>query len=253
VEEVNSRKVYPEHIYDPLRRRIATEIVEKELMKFYPSIPSSDLTGWSERFDEHNYWGAVEGIIGSTLLKPIMLHFLTARNFQWQKRDLPLDAMQLSSKLNQLNRLGDLDPHNLLLSEIKQRLEANPEEMAEQKRIIESFSSDSFQNRYPIIAREREGRVMVLDGNRRALRALLAGQSTIEAWYCQTNGQEPRDYWYPIADMMRLVRLSRTSEQAKSHVKAILEAIFEESTVARIAYTERIVKVGTKGAGELLE
>jgi len=252
MEELESRRTYPEHIYDPVRRSIAAEIVEKEFKKAFPSVSGEEVKKWLDSFDEHSYWGAVDGIIGSSLLKPIMLHFLTARNFRWEKRQLPLEEIQLSSKLNQLDMLGDLDPHNLLLSEIRQQLISNPEEVTEQKRIVESLSQDEVQNQYPVIAREREGRAMVLDGNRRALQALLMDEQTIEAWYCVTNGEEPRDYWYPIDDMMRLVRLSRTSEIAKANARFTLNAIFEQTEVARTAFTERIVKVGTKGAEELL-
>lgn len=251
--------IYPDHLYDDTRREIAIQLLDKEIRKQLLSDPvdeNIDVRSWMEDMDDHTFWNTVEGFMGGALLKPIV-HFLTAENYTWSERDINVIDIQLSSKLTQLDSFDDLQSDKLLLSSIKERLDRDETERVRQLETIEQHHRSDEQDDYSIIAVEKEGRPMVMDGNRRSLQALLVGKETIHAWYCQTNDEQPRNYWFPIDDMMRLTKLYSSSKDTdpaiREHVQGVLRAIFTQSNVARIAYQERIAKVGTSGAQELME
>ena len=258
VEVTKPERLYPDHLYDAVRRRIALELIEKEFNKQLSAAGAAniDTAKWMQRFDDHTFWNAVEGFMGGTLIKPIV-HFLTARNYTWSRRVVPVSEIKLSSKLEQLERLLELNPHELYLSRINELLGQDKNEAAKQKEINDSFSQNDAQNKYLPLIVVSDGHPMVIDGNRRCLRALLYGQETVEAWYCQTNDEEPVDFWFPIDDMMGLLRIYRYGKernpQLKVHIAGILKELFRQSKVAEIAYRERIVAHNTKGAEELLE
>lgn len=259
MENHAEHRIYPDHLYDPTRRQIAVELLEKEINKQLLGDTQDvnlDVRSWLDKMDEHTFWNAIEGFMGGTMLKPIV-HFLTAENYSWSQMEIPVRDIQLSSKLTQLDALSGLQSDQLQLSAIQAQLALNPEEHARQVEAVQSFSKSYDQDAYPIIAVEKEGGPMVMDGNRRALQSLLLGRATINAWYCRTNNEQPRNFWYPIDDMMRLTQVYNTSKDnnpgIKQNVQGVLNAIFAQSDVARIAYRDRIVKVGTPGARELLD
>jgi len=56
--------------------------------------------------------------------------------------------------------------------------------------------------------------------------------------------------------MLRLAKMYRHNKentQLAEGLKTVMERIFQESSVAKIAYQQRIIGVGVKGATELLE
>lgn len=249
-----SEHLYPEHLYDKKRREIAIELLEKELRKQF-SDDHLDVRSWMEKLDDTTFWNSVEGFMGGALLKPIV-HFLTAENYAWTKREVPVEDIQLSSPLEQLKSIDGLSTQPPLLKEVKAKLDANPTELEHQRTLIESFSHGTQQDEYPIIIVEKDNHPMVMDGNRRSLQALLIGDSAISAWYCETNGEQPSNYWYPIDDMMRLVNIYNASKESnpalKESIQQVFSAIFSQSAVARQAYEERIIKAGKAGASDLL-
>ena len=251
-----TKLLYAEHLYDNTRREIAIELLEKEVSKQMPSINSADIRTWAGSLDENTFWNTVEGFMGGALLKPIV-HYLTAENYTWSKRELALDNIQLSSPLSQLDSIDGLSEQPPLLKEVKAYFENNPDEQVNQRTTIESFGHGEKQDSYPVLVVEKKNSPMVMDGNRRTLLALLKDKSTISAWYCETNGEQPRNYWYPIDDMMRLVNIYNSSKEShpgiKESIQQVLQALFSQSDVARQAFEERIIKAGKPGAKELLD
>jgi hypothetical protein len=247
--------LYAEHLYDSTRREIAIELMEKEMSKQMPSVNPADIRTWMSNIDENTFWNAVEGFMGGALIKPIA-HFLTAENYTWSKREVQLEDIQLSSPLTQLDGIDELTEQPPLLKEVKAYLEKNPREQENQLATIESFSHGEDQDSYPVLVVEKSNGPMVMDGNRRTLNALLMGESAITAWYCETNGEQPHNFWYPIDDMIRLVNIYNSSKETnpdiKENVKRTLQALFLQSDVALRAFEERIVKAGKSGAKDLL-
>lgn len=256
MSELLANHPYPDHLYDPTRKEISIQLIEKEMSKLLPGGVNQDaVRTWMSELDDHTFWNAVEGFMGGALIKPIV-HFITAENYTWSKQDISLSDIQLSSKLQQLESIEGLDTNPPFLSEIHNALTRNPEERQRQLDSIKAFDRGTEQNQYPILAVERGNGFMVMDGNRRCLRALLMGEKAISAWCCQTNHEQPRNFWYPIDDMMRLVKtynaLKDTDPAIKPHIQAVLNGIFTLSAVAKQAYEKRIVAAGTPGAQELV-
>lgn len=266
MEELSSGRIYPEHIYDPVRIQIATELVEKELAKLMPTSDavdiSKDIKAWWAQPKEFkmgevvDFWDAVDAVVGGIKLKSIAM-MITAANYSWSAAKIDVKNLVLLSKLEQLNRLPGLDDAPIKLTDIERLLERNPAERAEQRRIIDNYSQIAEQDDYRIIGGlSKDGSVRVQDGNRRALRALLHGQPQLDAWIYEDHGQQPRDYWVPVSLMLRLVKMYRHNKenaQLVAGLKTVLAQIFEESSVGKIAYQQRVVGFGVKGAEELLE
>lgn len=253
----NSTRPYPDHLYNPLRREIAMSLLEKELSKGDASSSEDNLShaSWPEHLDEHLFWNGVEGFMGGVLLKPIV-HFLTAENYMWSKRELRVEDIQLSSKLSQLDRIQGLEPDTLLLADIMSRLQNDPAELAAQRKTIETYRRSEKQNDYPVLVVEKNGRPMVMDGNRRSLDAALFGQETISTWYCETRDELPKNFWYPVDDMMRLLRIYNGAKDSdptlKVHIKSVLDALFAQTSVAKKAFEIRIAAMGTEGAKDFI-
>lgn len=256
MNEQLANRHYPQHLYDPTRKEIATQLIEKEMSKQLSNgVDREAVRSWMHNLDDHTFWNAVEGFMGGALIKPIV-HFITAENYTWSKRDVPLSDIRMSSKLRQLDAIEGLSTNPPRLSEIKNAIINNPEEYQRQLDSINVFDKGDEQNQYPVLIVEKGDGSMVMDGNRRCLRALLMGETAISAWYCETGNERPRNFWYPIDDMMRLVRtyntLKDTDPTIKTHVQAVLNGIFAESDVAKQAFSGRIVAAGTPGARDLI-
>lgn len=239
-------RLYPDHIYDPLRRKIATALIEKELDKLGINTGEAAKLLGRKLDGEHTFWNGFEGLMGGILLKPLVDR-LTAANFAWTEQDLKVDDIQLASKLEQLNLIPNLDPHKLFLKDIKAYLTNHPAEEAEHKKIAETFAGTDLQNSYPVIAQTTEDGFMVLDGNRRALLAAMRGEPTVKAWVCDKHGEEPKDFWYPIGDMIRLVYLYKTNESPEllAALRTFFKDLFSRSKVAEIAFRKRVVEFHT--------
>lgn len=249
--------LYPEHLYDPVRKQVSLELLQKEFNKqlHEAETHSIDASAWAEQFDEQTFWNAIEGFMGGTMLKPIV-HFLTAENYSWSPRSLPVDQIVLSAKLPQLDKVEGLDDDDLSLGRIQQLLADQPDIATKQRQLAESFSRGEEQDSYRVLVVQKESGLMVMDGNRRCLQALLRGEETIDAWYCQTNNEPPRNFWFPIDDMLRLVRaysgVKETDPTSRQAFSQVLQSIFSLSDVAKTAYTTRVVPY-TTGAEELLD
>lgn len=86
-----ANQIYPKHIYEPMRIKIAAQLMQKELRKLLPSVPEklrpqldNDVGSWldgtkSELAPVHDFWNGLEGLMqGSSskecygLLRPKM-------------------------------------------------------------------------------------------------------------------------------------------------------------------------------------
>ncbi|MCL5795378.1 MAG: hypothetical protein M1338_03395 [Patescibacteria group bacterium] len=86
---------YSPHFYEPLRIKIAKDLIEKECRKLFPSIRDNklwkkidiDISNWFEgKYSElapvHDLWNGLEGIMCGFKLKDT-LTYITAKNINW--------------------------------------------------------------------------------------------------------------------------------------------------------------------------
>lgn len=253
---------YSEHIYDQNRLDLACTILEKETRKLFLGLPDSawqeidrSIRGWIENPVQYHleddgprdFWDSFAAVMESIKLKPNFTAWITAENVEWRKATLPVRHIQMTSPLEQLQKVPDLNLRNdLPFAELADVLAGHPEAIDEQKELIDQHSTNPTQDTYPIIVREADdGLFKVMDGNRRTLKAVIYGQNEIEAWVGTINGSEPVNFWVPINDMFQLVKVFKEASESKnselqSAVVHVLKSHFKASDVAEQAYQNRI-------------
>lgn len=245
---------YPKHIYDSVRLEIATQLLQKEFEKLFPTLDSSTLhthiEAWRRDPSQYHledgmrdFWDIFAATLESIKLKPSFTAFLTAENYHWHQETIPLHSIKLSSQLEQLKKLDALHWNDsTTIGDVMAAIRDDPT-LNDQKRINDSHSRDS-QDAYPIIARRLDGSsVRVMDGNRRSLRASLYGHTEITAWVAEVDGEIPRNFWVPVNDLFQITKLFRaaTTPASKQAVRDSLEILFQASSIARINYETRIL------------
>lgn len=253
---------YPQHIYDQSRIDLAQTILEKELRKLFLGLPEEawqaidhSVQGWAEApagyhlEDEgpRDFWDSFAAVMESIKLKPNFTAWITAENVSWHRAVLPVRDIQMSSPLEQLQKVPGLKLRNdLPFAELADILAVHPGAHEEQKHLIDEHSTDPSQDMYPVIVRETdEGLFKVMDGNRRVLKAVIYRQETIDAWIGKIDGAELVNFWVPLNDMFQLVKvfkeaLENNDEQLQQAVAQVLKARFNASAVAEQAYQNRI-------------
>lgn len=253
---------YPQHIYDQNRIDLAQTILEKELRKLFLGLPEKawqaidhSIRGWGEApIDYHlenerprDFWDSFAAVMESIKLKPNFTAWITAENVSWHRSTLSVRETQMTSPLEQLQKVPGLKLRNdLPFAELADALATHPNALEEQKRLVDEHSTDPVQDVYPVIVREtKEGLFKVMDGNRRTLRAIIYGQEKIEAWVGKIDGTEPINFWVPLNDMLQLVKVFKEAvengdEHLQQAITQVLKARFKASTVAERAYQNRI-------------
>lgn len=244
VVQLFDTEAYPAHLTDPTRLALAAEILEKELTK----------QGWSRHDIDKprsllDFWDTFHAIMGTWLLKAGLVRMLTASNWHWEKQTIPVRQIQLTAFLDQIRKLPGVDKEALTIPNLEVAMKA-PEIRAEQKRIVTSFSQNTQQNAYRIVAVKKGDYYHVMEGNRRSLYAFLQGVTELEAWVAHTDDQPPQDFWIPIDYMMQIVDESRRHPEHLEAYRQIAANWFSVSKSARIAFERRIV--GATGAEALL-
>lgn len=253
---------YAEHIYDQERINLARTILEKETRKLFLGMSDEpwqamdrSIQNWAENPMEYHleddgprdFWDSFAAFMEGIKLKPNFTAWITAENVKWRKAILPIHRIQMTSPLEQLEKVPGLRLRNdLPFAELADVLAAHPDAAEEQRRLVDEHSTDPAQDNYPIITKQMEnGLFKVMDGNRRTLKALLYGQPEIEAWIGRLGGEKPANFWIPLNDMFQLVKVFKEAvdnddEQLQHAVVRVLKARFKTSAVAEQAYKRRI-------------
>ena len=250
-------RIYPEHIYDPTRRRIAAELLQVELKKLFPSIPhviwsetASDIADWwdGERVKlapVMDFWDAFEAVFGGIKLT-LLTDLLTAQNYKWEEVDLQLNELTTSVILPEMEDLPHFQDRTARFGDIAQYLADNPDERQRQLQISNAYSDNPEQDLLRIITVDDGNQIFVQDGNHRALRAAVQGQPTMPVYVVRTEGEPPRNFWVPTGNMLILARMYGIARETDSaakvdEVKGVLKAWFDLSDIAKINFKHRII------------
>ena len=253
---------YSDHIYSDERIELARTILEKESRKLFLGLSGeawesmdASIRGWSEHPTDYHleddgprdFWDTFAAFVESIKLKPNFTTWLTAENVHWHKAILPISKIQMTSPLEQLQKVPGLNLRNELpFAELADLLARDPDAREEQKRLVDEHSTDPSQDSYPIIVRGSDsGLFKVMDGNRRTLKAVIYGQKEIEAWVAKKDEKDPVNFWVPLNDMFQLVKVYKEAidnddAQLQQAVVQVLKARFKASSVAEQAYRKRI-------------
>ena len=247
--------IYPEHIYDPFRRRIAAELIQHEFRKLFRAVPESlwpqidaNIEGWFdgtayELAPVHDFWNAADGIMRGFKLKRLIA-YITAENLSWTLQDIPVSEIDLQWALEPLKRFGE-PPYDTRIIHQALQDDASFARLVREDSDMHATSSVG-RDHFPIIAMLQDsGRYAVADGNRRSLRALIYERPHIQAWVMTGDHMRPHNYWVSSGFMREI---GDTAAQARTignpagvqAIKTVLRNIFAQSDIARINYDARV-------------
>lgn len=241
-------KVYPEHIYEPIRHEVATNYIKHELRKYLPSLKGSqnwvgidrDIESWFSDapylYPVRDFWNGFDGILTGFKLYWGLCDLITAENIQWTKEKVPLADLHQGS-LNQIfvnKGVTDTSVANLL--EVARQMSS--EERLEARELATSFyTSAEDRTIQPItVVQKRVGdkdQLTIWDGNGRATIAILDGRNQIEAYVGRYKDERrrPENFWVSTAFLFELtVRAKsafkdRNEELFQSYVRTIKDVI----------------------------
>lgn len=252
------KRPYPEHIYDPIRIGIATELIEKELLRITPSLSEQarqelegDIKNWVDGRKVnlapiHDFWNGFDGITRGFKLKNFLPN-VTAENISWKRTNIPIDSITTTAELPIMEPLGN-PPYDV--KALKDAL-AGPILYQDFKQDSDYHSAHPIpRDHYPVLLLRQGEIVKTLDGNRRVIRAAVYERETIDAWVGTLAATErPRNYWVTTGYLRELVRLAeeKESDELTTAVSKVLETLFNESEIARVNFRLRSMKHGSFG------
>ena len=222
-------KNYPPHLYNKNRRQVATDYIQHELRKLFPSLNSKsfetmdgDVKNWFDNsiylYPIRDFWNGFWGIAIGFKLKIGLLNFITAQNIDWKKEKLDIKKLYFGGKWPPQNPQGQEKYTSVI--EIK-----NFYKIPSQKIKFLKISNKNFKNRIkdnsPIIVTEKkhnqQPKLVIYDGNGRVNRRILQNQKTILAWIGKFKNKpyHPQNYWIPTPLLMELTSLAKQNWENK--------------------------------------
>lgn len=246
---------YPEHFYDPFRKGIALGYICHEMRKLFPSI--KDTSQW-ELMDKdlqwlyaqtsetgvRDFWNLTHSISKGYKLKNIV-PWVTSLGFSWTKEQLALDQLTFGTNFEELAQFEKqpavatvkswyLDPTHK--PELDKALQAH----------TERSTATAPRDHFPIIVTKRGNKLIISDGNRRTLRALLNQEEKIEA-YLASPTDKPALYeqWTPTQTLMELVQFHRYQKKLGNTITQetalLIFHMIKESKAGRHEFLHRVL------------
>lgn len=212
------RKLYPRHLYDPLRREMAVELGGKEIAKVLDADSNKELKRirkavddiYEERSDVyapiHDFWSYIEMVLH--VKKKELPELITAENIDWSIQELPLSDLEMTWMPFLTRNEAIFGKKPWKVSEIQQIYSESPEllEAAKQDQleIIGDKQHKFDQAEEPIAVLRRGDRYELIDGNGRLYHAILGGKETIRCYVGVLNGDVPTNYWISSGSIKQL-------------------------------------------------
>lgn len=249
---------YSSHFYEPIRIRIARDLIEKECRKFFPSIKDEkiwrkmdwDIDNWfdgkaSELAPVHDFWNGLEGIMRGFKLKDA-LTFITSENINWKLTKVPVNKIVFSVDLPITKKIVRAPYDSQVLIDY---VENNKEEAKKIKidSDIHALSS-SPRDYYPIMVLKDGKKFQILDGHRRTIRAIIYHKNNIRAYCAEFTTKQRifKNYWVStgfLRNLTRIWRIARDSndqQTAKSVIK-ILQTLANKHDNVRYILPKRVL------------
>lgn len=249
-------KVYPKHIYEPIRSEIAISYIQHEFRKLFRKIPGEywtkidkDISDWiksPELTTPRDFWNGVHGIAMGFKLKIGLIQLITAENIVWKKEKTPLDKFMFGTTNLETNEMGTKRP---TANEMKQFFSLKENQKIKQKymKLNQKLSAGTApRDQHPIIAVEtsRENKIgfSVHDGTRRLTKAILEDKKTLPAYVGKYNTSKrvPRNYWLPTSFLMDLVWEGERTGDYKT-ISLLLRKLIKLSDSGKYELKERVL------------
>jgi len=225
-------RVYPKHLYEPIREEIAVSYLKHELRKLFRTVPEKnwgfmdrDISDWThspELATPRDFWNGFHGIAMGFKLKIGLIYHITAENIIWKKERVPLSSLWFGVELQQTKVVGaGRQPAKKLID-----FYFNPLNKKERERQLEytlKLSSGTYsRDDHPVIIIQRlEENTPILsvqDGNRRLAKAVLMGEEKILAYVGRytTEDKFPKNFWLPTSLLLETLLFARRAYESKN-------------------------------------
>lgn len=258
-----SKPTYQKHLSDQLRIQIVENYIKHELRKLFPSIRKKDL--WkiidgdvSKWFNSNptlapirDFWNGAHAISTGFKLKQIV-PWVTSKNIKWSKKELDITKLNFGTnftELEQFNYRPSVKEVQSWYLDPKHKKEYTKALSAHKKRSNETSERDSD----PIIVVTRDSKSVVVDGNRRLLKAILEKKNKITAVVGKISKQpELFENWVSTPLIQDLVRVHRKSGNTKE-ITTILSSLLKDSSAGRYEFKTRSINLNEKADLKLYE
>lgn len=260
---MKSEVKYKKHLSDVTRLKIAYSYVQHELRKLFPNLRDKDVwkkldlevTKWSSKNPTlvpiRDFWNGVNGISTGFKLKQIVT-WLTSENIKWEIKNVDLEDLNFGTNFEELQQFDYrpaakdvkawyFDPKNKkhLLVAIK----------AHDARSSETYD----RNGQLVIIMAKGSQKIIMDGNRRVLRALLNKKKSLRvAMGVVKNEPMLSEHWVPTPYLQDLVRTHRLTGLTKE-ISKILINLLATSSAGKTEFLHRAINKNDKMDMKLLE
>lgn len=256
MQSTETENKYPAHLYEPERRDIAIRYIRHELRKLFPKIRDEEVwklldsevaEWWNENptlTPVRDFWNGLHGISMGFKLKNIV-SWLTSAHLKWEEKEVPVDELWFGSPIGFLKEINE-KPSAQQVREWIFRPE-HAEHLEKERELSREKEDESMpRNEFPIIAIRREKNLVVTDGNRRLLRAILTNKERIYSVTAEPIAQPIIfDSWVPTASLCELVSFHRYWSALKrdttEHVAHVIAELIRDSFAGQIEFTKRAV------------
>lgn len=264
-----NEKVYPVHIYEPIRWKIGVSYVQHELRKYLPSLRDKDawkkidgdINLWFEKapflMPVRDFWNGVHGIMMGFKLYNQLLNFITAENVIWTKEEIELDKLTFGTVNPLVRQILEEG------SEVSSAIQAYKSNEALRRQHLEElgkwYEMTEKRENHPIIVTQKEvdgvDRLIIYDGNGRATRKLLMGEEKISAYVGRFKGQgrKPENYWLPTSLLMEVTDLAKFAWKKEKkdlylNYVVVLKDMMSKSESGKYEEKERVIQGNEFGA-----
>ncbi len=263
----NHMNNYPKHLHEKVRRDIAEEYFSHEFRKFFSTVSEKetwekidrDIGSW---YQEHynfapirDFWNGLHGISRGFKLKNIV-SFLTSEHISWTIEEMEIDSFYFMAAFDVFEKIGE-KPSVLQVKQFVENLAQNEREFLE-KEYQTVYSHPNNVDHYAVMVVERNGKNVILEGNRRVMKALLGSVPKIKVAFGKQVGT-PLIFndWIPTSLLQDLASLNRADAYGKSaSTEAIAEVIVgfvQNSTIGQQEFFERAVSIKNEYDKKLME
>ncbi len=244
------KRVYPKHLYEPVRIEAATSYMKHELRKYLPhlkdphswQIIDQDIDTWFDQapflFPVRDFWNGFHGILMGFKLYNHLLAFITAENVIWTKQDIPLNQLTFGTINKNITDLAAENNRDLI--HFQQNLNKLPPAKRDNriKEVRAFYQISSERSIDPIIVTQKrvndEDKLVVYDGNGRVTLALLEGKTAIPAFVSRFQGEsrQPVNYWLPTDLLMEVTHFAKKAYESKLPTYEAYVSILKEMLAA---------------------
>jgi hypothetical protein len=239
---------YPSHLSDERRLEVAVSYVQHELRKLFPSLRSDtdfaaidgDVARWfsgNPNFAPvRDFWNGLHGISRGFKLKDLVTT-LTSRNVVWERRLMPVKEIRFYAPIVHLAAIGK-NPTAAAVADWYFSAE-HAAELSEARANLKLHGEDTApRDSQPIIVlKTLDYGTVLLDGNRRLLKAVLEQQPTIEAFIgTQLSSPLVLDQWVPTSTLKDIISVCRNhggSSNPVSPFASVLATMVKNSTAGQ--------------------